>query len=311
MSASRSVGVSPAVHGEPMESADAPSRDFSWADAGETPTLLELYHSQSALRRLHSFLPDLDARHYRQKGNHALNLHYKITRPDQLGVDSITEMHALFEACYDCAPKSAFDADLADKTHVVLLLDETQRLMGFSTQQIYQIKTADGPANILFSGDTEIAQSCWGTQKLVRGWCEVAARMVANAGEVPCYWFLISKGFRTYLYLPLFFKVYHPHPDGHGAKLKPLLDQLADEKFHDAYHPATGLIRFSSSQGQLGDRLADVPYHRHQDRDVQFFLSRNPDYASGVELACLAPITLANTYGIGRRILTQALKCLP
>lgn len=235
-----------------------------------------------------------------------MNLRYEITSPGLLGPDRIAEMHALFEACYDCAPRSAFDSDLADKTHVVLLLDEAQRLMGFSTQQIYQTDAA----NILFSGDTVIAPACWGTQVLVRGWSELAARMVANAGGVPCYWFLISKGFRTYLYLPLFFKIYHPHPDGIGLDLKPLLDCLAIGKFGNAYDPASGLIRFPTSRGQLGDGLNQVPDHRDQDRDVRFFLSCNPDYANGVELACLAPISLANTHGWGRRILTRAMKSL-
>lgn len=240
-----------------------------------------------------------------------MNLHYEITQPGLLNWARIAEMHALFETCYDCVPKSAFDADLMDKTHVVLLLDDVHHLMGFSTQQIYRTETADGPANILFSGDTVIAPSCWGTQELVRGWCEVAAQMLSEAGDLPCYWFLISKGFRTYLYLPLFFKTYHPHPDRHGLDLKPLLNRLACEKFSNAYDPATGLIRFSSSKGQLGDGLSEVPDHRHQNRDVRFFLTQNPDYANGVELACLAPISLTNTHGLGRRILTQSLKHLP
>lgn len=239
-----------------------------------------------------------------------MNLHYEITCPDQLRQEQIAEMHALFEACYDYASKSAFDADLADKTHIVLLLDEVQQLMGFSTQQIYQVETPNGPANILFSGDTVIAPSCWGTQELVRGWCELTARMLTEAGEVPCYWFLISKGFRTYLYLPLFFKTYHPHPDGIGTILKPLLDRLASEKFPDAYDSTSGLIHFQSSKGQLGGEFAEIPDHRHENRDVRFFLAQNPDFASGVELACLAPISLANTHGLGRRILTHSLKRL-
>lgn len=240
-----------------------------------------------------------------------MNLHYEITSPDLLDNKQVAEMHALFEGCYDHAPKSAFDSDLAEKTHVVLLLDDSRRLMGFSTQQIYQTETHDGPAIILFSGDTVITPACWGSQELVRGWCEVAARMLTNAGEVPCYWFLISKGFRTYLYLPLFFTTYHPHPDGHGTALKPILDRLASEKFGDFYDPTTGLIRFPSSKGQLGDGMAEIPDHRHDDRDVRFFLEQNPNYASGVELACLAPITLENTHGVGRRILTQTQNRLP
>jgi hypothetical protein len=113
---------------------------------------------------------------------------------------------------------------------------------------------------------------------------------------------------RTYLYLPLFFRHFIPAAaEGAPPAWKGLLDALAREKFGEAYEANTGVIRFPTSQGQLTTELATIPPGRQDDPDVAFFLQRNPDFASGVELACLAEISLENTQGIGRRWLSQAL----
>lgn len=217
------------------------------------------------------------------------------------------EMHALMSACYEHVSEEVFERDLARKTVAVLLLDERDALMGFSTQEIYQTRQLGQERKILFSGDTIVSPTCWGSQELVKGWCKVAARMLADAGVMPCYWFLISKGYRTYLYLPLFFETYHPNPSGND-ELRGLLDALAEEKFPGCYDPTTGLIRFPGRGTRLGNALADIPPHRGRDANVDFFLQHNPDYRDGVELACLAPITLENTRGVGRRLLTRALE---
>ena len=127
--------------------------------------------------------------------------------------------------------------------------------------------------------------------------------------EKRLFWFLISKGYRTYLLLPLFFRHYVPAV-GHNApaEWKRLLDQAAHEKFGAAYDPVCGLVRFPRSQGHLRRELAQIPVSRHDDPHVRFFKERNPDFALGVELACLTEVTLENTHGLGRRWLGRALR---
>lgn len=240
-----------------------------------------------------------------------MKLHYEIMEIGLLDTARRNEMYALFETCYLHVTRAAFESDLSSKTLAILLLDDKQELMGFSTQEIYRSTTRDGLAIILFSGDTIITPSCWGSQELVKGWCEVAANMLDNAAGIPCYWFLISKGYRTYLYLPLFFKIYHPHHDGSGKELVEILNDLAEKKFPGCFDRDSGLIRFPVCRGQLGDDLKGIPHHRDQNCDVRFFLEKNPDYVDGVELACLAPITIDNTRGWGKRMLGQAMRRTP
>lgn len=233
---------------------------------------------------------------------------HEVLAPEALGATDRASMFELFSSCYDQVTRGCFDADLADKTSVIVMRDGLGEVRGFSTQQVYEHATEAGMIQVLFSGDTVVDPRCWGRSELVRGWCEVAARAMLNAPDRQLYWFLISKGHRTYRYLPVFFRQYVPGiAPGVPAAWFSLLHALARERFGRAYDAGSGLIRFDGSRGHLTPALAGVPAGRRDDPHVKFFLERNPDYARGVELACLAEITLANTHGLGRRWLGEAL----
>jgi len=80
---------------------------------------------------------------------------------------------------------------------------------------------------------------------------------------------------------------------------------LASAKFPDDYEPATGLVVFPESRGNLKPELAAVPAHRLKNQHVQFFLCSNPSYAQGAELACLAEISPENMRSYPARILLE------
>jgi hypothetical protein len=235
-------------------------------------------------------------------------LTYQISDPATLSAARRAEVFALFQRCYDCVDFSSFEEDLRQKTSIILLIDENHHVVGFSTQQIYQRIVSGEPIRVLYSGDTVIDPAHWGSQLLVKAWCEVAAQALHDSPALRTFWFLISKGCRTYLYLPLFFRTFLPSAiDQAPVDQRKLLDQLAAEKFGTHYDAATGLIRFPQSRGQLTPELATIPAGRQNDLHVQHFLRCNPDFAQGVELACLAEISLENTHGFGRRWLGRAL----
>ena len=240
------------------------------------------------------------------------SLTYRILQPSLLDPVLRAEVFALFSRCYDCVSATAFLQDLEEKTSIILLTDKTGKVQGFSTQQVYEWTLAGEPIRILYSGDTVIDPGSWGSQELAKAWCRVAAAAMQGPPVRRTFWFLISKGYRTYLYLPLFFRHFIP---GVGTaapqEWNGLLDELARHKFHDAYDPQTSLIRFPASRGQLTPELIPIPQNRQDDPHVAFFLQRNPDYTAGVELACLAEVSPGNTHGVGHRWLSQALALQP
>jgi hypothetical protein len=250
-------------------------------------------------------------------------LRFEIIAPEALDAVQRSAMHALFVRCYDCVNPDSFERDLNSKNAVVLVRDENGVLRGFSTQAWFDWQHEGEPVRILFSGDTIMEPGYWGSAELARGWCEVAARLLKTEPARRLFWLLISKGYRTYLYLPLFFRDFVPSPsssDPLSSPIKPclngssipslqgLLDEVARHRFGSAYDADKGLVRFPESQGQLTAELALIPEGRRGDPYVRFFLDRNPDFARGVELACMAEVSLENTHGLGRRWLEHAMK---
>lgn len=214
----------------------------------------------------------------------------------------------LMQRCYHCVTRDRFESDMAEKDFLIVLRDATGIPRGFSTQMISCREWEGRPIQVLFSGDTVIEPAYWGSHELVKGWCNVAAMALRNAPGHRLFWFLISKGYRTYLYLPLFFRDFKPHHGRtSGCETHRLLTVLSEEKFGAAYDATTGIVKFPVSLGQLTPEFAEVPDARRDDLHVQFFLNRNPGYALGEELACLAEVSLENMHGLGRRWLERAL----
>jgi hypothetical protein len=198
-----------------------------------------------------------------------------------------TELFALFAEVYDAVDEARFRVDLAAKDDVICFRDETGRLRGFSTQVVHRC----GEVRLLFSGDTVIDPACWGSQALARAWCAYAGRRLRQEAS-PLYWLLLSKGWRTYLYLPLFFRDYLPRAGAAApAEWLALRDAACSQLFGAAWSPEAGLLRFPQSLGQL---KPDFALPRRTSPEINFFLQLNPGYASGDELVGLAPIDPAN-----------------
>jgi hypothetical protein len=210
----------------------------------------------------------------------------------------VQEMYALFENYYDAVSESLFRADLGGKDEVVLLRQGTM-LKGFSTMQWNPAGLALAEGDILFSGDTIIAKDAWGGQSLVRAFCRRAGQWSRTRGK-PLYWLLISKGHRTYLYLPLFGRRFYPDPSGTCKDLRKIADDASRQVFGAAFDPASGLVRFAEPRGQLKAALAADTTTRAGNRFVDFFLQRNPEYSEGVELVGLMELSAANLKSVAR-----------
>lgn len=212
------------------------------------------------------------------------------------------EMYALYERYYEASSWSLFAADLAAKDRVLVLRDEAGAIQGFSTMAIYRRDFAGAPLRVLFSGDTVVDERHWGQQALAFTWLRLAGAMKAEQPEVPLYWLLISKGHRTYRYLPTFSRAFDPSPDGTAeAKLRPLKEFLARDRFGDDYAAAAGVVRFPQSRGHLRAAYAEVPEAHLRLDEVAYFLERNPGYARGDELVCLCELAADQLQPIARR----------
>ena len=210
-----------------------------------------------------------------------------------LSAETRARMLALMVDCYLDVRAEEFARDLAEKDWVVLLVDPAlpreEQLVGFSTLVQFPHLHRGQRIRIAFSGDTVIRPSAWGSQALPIGFGNLLKSIRERHPLDPLYWMLISKGFRTYRFLPVFFLDFYPRWDRTTpVRTRELMDELGRLRFGDGYDSETGLVfagdaaqRLRPSFGQPRNRVIEDPH-------VRYFLDRNPHWERGDELLCLA-----------------------
>src|SRR5437870_1388624 len=97
----------------------------------------------------------------------------QLVRTADIVLSQREEMFALMESYYEYVDRPSFDADLEEKEWVIQILDEeTNKVKGFSTQMLLEVKVAGRSIRALFSGDTIIDSDARGERHLfqVSGW---------------------------------------------------------------------------------------------------------------------------------------------
>ena len=148
----------------------------------------------------------------------------------------------------------------------------------------------------------------WGQQELAFAWIARIGEIKAQAPDVPLYWFLLVKGHRTFKYLSVFGKSFHPHWQIDRSDLKPLADQLAHASFGHDYNPVSGVVEFSASRGHLKPFIAEPTEEELAKEATRFFLRKNPGYRQGHELVCLCELESVNMKPLTARIFNRALR---
>jgi len=219
---------------------------------------------------------------------------------EQLSPGVLEKMYDLLNVFFEGVSREQFHRDIAEKNWV-LLLERAERVVGFSTILVYETRLENQPCSVVYSGDTIVAPEAWNSSALPRAWIESVARLRTYYPHGPYLWLLIASGFRTYRFLPLFWREFFPRFDRETPPhWKRAMDQLAGERFGSRYDPAVGRMRFESPQ-RLRDAHAGIPPGRLSDPHIAFFAARNPGHGAGDELVCLTELSPRNLTAAGRR----------
>jgi hypothetical protein len=156
----------------------------------------------------------------------------------------------------------------------------------------------------IYSGDTIVAPEAWGSPALARTWIAAVNHLRASFPERACYWLLLTSGFRTYRFLPVFWREFYPRCGAPTPrKAQQLLDHLARARYGAAFDRGAGIVRFLQPQ-RLRAELRETAAGRRKDQHVAFFLERNPGHQEGDELVCITEIDGSNLTPAGRRMVT-------
>jgi hypothetical protein len=210
------------------------------------------------------------------------------------------EMYELF-ITYFVVSEKVFMEDMSKKDEVLLLCDEkTGAIKGFSTIKLIHLTVEHVRIKAIFSGDTIIDTLYRSETELIKHVGRFVYERIEE--EVKFYWFLITMGFRTYRFLPLFFHEYYPRYDKHTPVFEQkVMNALAVKEFGNCYNKEMGVI-IPTSENYLKETYATIPSRRLANPHIEYFLKRNPGFAKGEELVCIAEISKQNFKPIFYRI---------
>lgn len=231
-----------------------------------------------------------------------------VTTPQELSRDQRDRMFELMAAHFEGVSRRNFERDLDEKRWVVVLRDTLSgEIQGFSTMLILEAEVAGQPIKAVFSGDTIVHRDYWGETELASVWGGFVLSLVESHRDCRFYWFLISKGYRTYKFLPVYFQDFYPRHDAPTPAFEAeLIRRLAEAKFPGRFDPESGVIRFEGPKDRLRPELAQVSAGRLNDPHIRFFHERNTGFADGDELACVASLSPENLKAIARRVVARA-----
>lgn len=226
----------------------------------------------------------------------------RITRVRHLDEAQREALFALFARYYDDVKRDRFFADLAEKSHIILLHDSRDgSLQGFSTLKVWYTPLDGVQVKIVFTGDTVVDKDYWGSRELQKLFTTFLGRAKLTRPFGPVYWFLMTKGYRTYLTMAKnFFEFYPCHFAATPPFERKLIASLAREKYPDEFHDESGLIVYHESGGQVRHGVADITADLLDDPHIRFFYERNPRYDEGTELVCVGKVTwqvLTHSFG--------------
>lgn len=216
------------------------------------------------------------------------------------------EMFLLYNNYFINTDKKTFLMDMNEKDWVIILRDKN-KIVGFSTHKLIQLPVNNINRFFLFSGDTIIDKPYWLTSSLAGSFGHILLRLITQYKNIPLYWFLISKGYRTYRFLPVYFKFFYPICNTETPlEYAKLMQAVSIFKFNKAFNPETGIISFGGQKDRLSPEMCNIPESKIKDPHVQFFLKKNPNYFLGDELACIADISQDNLNEYAWRVIKNS-----
>ena len=104
-----------------------------------------------------------------------------------------------------------------------------------------------------------IDAAAWGRPELLNASAALVSRIIdAHPGE-DLYWYLISKGHRTYRFLPVLFREFFPRRNAVIPPLiKDILDNLGESRFPGLYESETGIVRADEQAYWLRENMVPI-----------------------------------------------------
>jgi len=208
-------------------------------------------------------------------------------------------MFLLFSEYYANVSREQFRNDLLKKDHIFILKDQkTLDIKGFSTIVALQLTVQGQKVRGFFSGDTVVDKEYWGQGTLGVAFLKFLFMQKLKKPMSPLYWFLISKGYKTYLLMANNFATHYPrYEEKAPSDMQEIIDGFSKQLYPQNYSAQTGVISFTEDATLLKDALKEditpISLELMKHPRIAFFAESNPGWLHGDELACIAKMTFS------------------
>ena len=229
----------------------------------------------------------------------------------KVGAQDRSAMYALYETYYANVTYEEFDRDLSKKNDVIILREaSTKRIVGFTTILLMKVELKGRKVHAIFSGDTIVEKQFWGQTALHFEFARYFIMHKIKNPFTPFYWFLISKGYKTYLLLTNNFLNFYPRLDRETPpEYKELIKNLATTLYPNHFDSNTGLITFPYQSAHLKCDVAQIDAHLlATNPKVAFFQRQNPNWMQGSELCCVGELEWRLPLNYCLKVLRKKLK---
>lgn len=211
----------------------------------------------------------------------------------------IKEMHQLFIQYYDNAGYDTFKNDLSQKDAVFMIRKkDTNEIVGFSTVVKKKIDGLKKGRNCyaVFSGDTLVDKEFWGTTSLHFTAIRYIVMEKLKNPTSAIFWFLITKGYKTYLIMANNLNNCYPAYDNENdPKMEKVLKKLCMNFFPKNYDEKSGLLLFGDGYMKLKGNVAEITEEmKEKYPKIRFYEKVNPTWRMGTELPCTVELSFAN-----------------
>lgn len=225
-----------------------------------------------------------------------------------IAVQDVREMFKVFCRYYENTSLEQFISDLNRKSGAFIIrrkIDDA--IVGFSTMGIYHMEVDGKKIRGIFSGDTILEKEYWGNRAMNAAFVKRLVWEAIKDPFTPQYWFLISKGYKTFLLLTRNFPDYYPHPEHENPHMKHIVEAYCDKLFPGKLDRDTMVLDFGEGSNCLKSDVTPISAAQRTETDIAFFEQRNPQWERGTELPCVGRADLVTFFQV---IAPQVLKLL-
>jgi hypothetical protein len=218
----------------------------------------------------------------------------RVLAPQLLSDRQRRQMFDVFSQYYEGHSYEQFMKDLLEKDDVILLLEkQSGEIQGFSTLLKKEMTRNGKSLWAVYSGDTVLSRKHWGSKVLGVTFLMYLFKLRLKKPWQHVYWFLISKGYKTYLLMANNFTHHFPRHEFATTDFdRDLMSEFYGWKFGSLYNHQTGLIQPHGPACHLKVDVADISPDLLKNPRVSFFQEKNPNWKNGAELCCIAKLSL-------------------